>query len=214
MRRLWPVWMLAAAGCINPGAAQQAMLDGNLKMVQKDYRGAVGCFDLAVKADPTRAEAYFDRGLALRYAGDFDLAVANVDRAIELGLNGSRAYSERARIKLERLFKVAGGDKTKLASVFDPKDKFGVMADLDRGIALDGMNYDGTGLLLHGAVLLMQNRDADAEKDFDRYLRRRPNARGDLQDAIAQWKKERPVLDLAPIDELGQIPARGSANGR
>src|SRR6516165_8453733 len=114
MRRLWPVWMFAVAGCINPGAAQQAMLDGNLKMMQKDYRGAVGSYDLAVKADPTRGEAYFDRGVAYRYFGNLDLALANVDRAIEMGLDGSRVHAERARIQLERLFKVADGDKRKL----------------------------------------------------------------------------------------------------
>jgi tetratricopeptide (TPR) repeat protein len=209
MRRIGPVWMLALAGCINPGAAQQAMLDGNLKMMQKDYRGAVGSYDLAVKADPTRGEAYFDRGVAYRYFGNLDLALANVDRAIEMGLDGSRVHAERARIQLERLFKVADGDKRKLAAIFDPQDKYGVVADLDKAVACDTMNYDGSALLLHGAVMLMQNRDADAQSDFERFLRRRPKAKVDLDDAIAQWKKNRPVLDFGPIEDLGRLPARG-----
>src|SRR3954471_13264988 len=106
MCRLWPVGMLALAGCISPGAAQQAMLEGNMRMMQKDYRGAIGFYDQAAKADPTRAETYFDRGVAYRCEGDLDVALANVDRAIEMGLDGSRVHAERARIKLERLFKV------------------------------------------------------------------------------------------------------------
>jgi tetratricopeptide (TPR) repeat protein len=208
MRRgLLLAWLVAAAGCsFNPGAAQQALMQANMATIQKDYAGAIGLYDQALANDPSLLEARFYRGVACRGNGDYDQALADIDQSIKMGLRGSRVFTERARVKLEKLAAEAAGDKDKLSTAFAKEDPLGISADLDIAIRFDGMNTDGTALLLRGAVRLMQGRDAEAQKDFDRYLIHRPGARSDLDDAIKKWKAERPALDLVPIDDLGRLP--------
>jgi hypothetical protein len=205
MRRgLFLAWLVA--GCtFNPGAAQQALMQADMRLVQKDYVGAIGLYDQALASDRTLREAYLQRGIAYRCHGNYEHALADLDLAIELGLDGSRAFAERARTKLERLAADAKGDRIQLAAAFTPADPLGIAADLDRAVARDGMNLDATAHLLHGAVRIMQNRDADAQADFERYARRRPTARANLDAAVERWKKDRPVLDLSAIDDLARV---------
>jgi tetratricopeptide (TPR) repeat protein len=211
MRRgLCRAWLVVVAGCsFNPGAAQQALVQGDMKLVQRDYRGAIGLYDQAIASDPTLREAFFNRGVAFRRERNFERAIADIDRAIKLGFDGSRVYAERARIKLEQLAAEAAGDKAKLEAAFGPDDPLGILQDLDRAVQLDSMNQDAVALLLHGAVRIMQGQDEQAERDFQRFLLHHPKARPDLEVAAQKWKKDRPVLDLMPIDELGRLPARG-----
>jgi tetratricopeptide (TPR) repeat protein len=204
--RLMLAWLVAAAGCtFNPGAAQQALMQADMEVLRKDYVAAIGSCDQALAADPSLREAYMTRGIAFRSHGNYERAVADLDKAIEMGLDGPRAFAERARTKLEQLAAESAGDKTKLAAAFAPDDPLGIAADLDKAVALDGLNQDATALLLHGALRIMQNRETDAQKDFERFLRRRPQAQAELAYAVEQWKKDRPVLDLAPIDDLGRM---------
>jgi tetratricopeptide (TPR) repeat protein len=214
--RLMLAWLAVVVGCtFNPGAAQQALIQADVQVLRKDYVAAIGLYDQVLAADPTLAVAHLHRGVAYRGHGNFERALADLDRALELGPQdsespGARAWvarvlAERARTKLEFLAADAAGDKTKLAAAFAPGDPLGIAADLDKAVELDGMNQEAAALLLHGAMRLMQNRDADAQKDFERFVRRRPQAQADLDFAIGQWKKERPVLDLAPIDDLGRM---------
>ena len=207
--RLILAWLATAAGCtFNPGAAQQALMQANMQALQKDYAAAIGLYDQALANDPTLGAAVFYRGIAYRGRGNYDQALADIDKAVEMGVCGSRVPAERARTKLEKLAAEAAGDKAKLAAAFAPDDPLGVAADLDKAVAQNALNLDATALLLHGAVRIMQNRDADAQSDFDRYLRHRPGAREDLIIAIEKWKKERPVLDLSMIDDLARIVGR------
>ena len=195
MRRgLCRAWLVVVAGCsFNPGAAQQALVQGDMKLVQRDYRGAIGLYDQAIASDPTLREAFFNRGVAFRRERNFERAIADIDRAI----------------KLEQLAAEAAGDKAKLEAAFGPDDPLGILQDLDRAVQLDSMNQDAVALLLHGAVRIMQGQDEQAERDFQRFLLHHPKARPDLEVAAQKWKKDRPVLDLMPIDELGRLPARG-----
>ncbi len=212
MRRgLLLAWLVAGAGCsFNPGAAQQSLMQADLRLLQKDYRGAVGLYDQALAADPTLREAYLHRGVAYRGNGNFDRALADFDKVIQLEPQDARGYAERARTKLERLAADANGDKVKLAAAFSADDPLGIAADLDRAVALDGLGTDAAALLLHGAVRIMQHKDEDAQADFERFARRRPKVRPDLEFAVARWTKDRPVLDLGPIDELSRYrPTRG-----
>jgi tetratricopeptide (TPR) repeat protein len=209
MRRgLWLSWLIVGAGCtFNPAAAHNALMQGDMKLLQKDYVAAIGLYDQALANDPTLREAYLQRGIAFRRNGDYDRAMADINMAIERGLDGSRVYAERARTKLERLAVEASGDKDKLAAAFAKEDPLGIAADLDRAAQLDRLNQDTNALLLHAALRIMQGRDAEAQKDFDRYLLHRPGARADLEDAVKKWKQDRPALDLVPIDDLGRMPA-------
>src|SRR5947209_2870192 len=181
MRRgLILAWLAAAGGCVNPGAAQQALMQANMRALQKDYTSAIGLYDQALANDPTLTEACFYRGVAYRGAGNYDQALADIDRAIDMGLNGSLVYAERARTKLEKLAAEAKGDKVRLAAAFATDDPLGIAADLDRAALLDPAYRDTTTLLLRGAVRLMQNRDEEAQADFDHYARHRPKARDEL----------------------------------
>ena len=111
-RLLTLAWLLAAAGCtFNPGAAQQAMMQANTCALQKDFASAIGLYDQALANDPTLMEAVFNRGIAYRGNGDFDRALADIDKAIDMGMLGSRVVAERARTKLEKLAAAAAGDK-------------------------------------------------------------------------------------------------------
>jgi tetratricopeptide (TPR) repeat protein len=209
--RKWLILAGLVSGCMfDPGRAQQLMMQANMRAVEKDYVGAIGLYDQALQADPTLREVYLQRGVAYRRDGNYERALANLNAALKVGLDGSIVYAERARIKLEQLAADAKGDRVQLAAAFAPADPLGIVADLDRAVALDGMNMDATATLLRGAVRLMQNRDADAQADFERYARRRPKARTDLDAAVERWKKDRPVLDLTRVDELAMIrPQRG-----
>jgi tetratricopeptide (TPR) repeat protein len=206
--RFLPVCLTVAAGCaFDPGGAQQALMQANMRAFQKDYLGAIGLYDQALIKDPSLAEAVFSRGIAYRARGNFDRALADIDQALDMGLVGSRVLAERARTKLEKVASEAAGDTSKLAAAFGKDDPLGIAADLDQAVRWDGKNEDAIALLLHGALRIMQNRDADAKSDFDRFLIDRPKARPDLELAIEKWQKERPVLDLSSIDELARIAA-------
>jgi tetratricopeptide (TPR) repeat protein len=208
-RSILLIWLLVGAGCaFNPGAAQQEMMEANMRAVQKDYAGAIGLYDQALQNDPYLAEACLYRGIAFRGNGNFDRALEDIDQSIAMGLDGSRVYAERARTKLAKLAAEAAGDKAKLAAAFAPADPLGISADLDHAADLDPKFIDGPAMLLRGAVRIMQGREAEAQRDFDRFLLTRPKARQDVVDAIQKWKNDRPVLDLAPIDALGRIPSR------
>jgi tetratricopeptide (TPR) repeat protein len=183
-------------------------MQADMRLVEKDYAGAISLCDRAVASDPVLPAAYLERAIARRGQGDYERALADLDHAMHLGMNGSRAYYEWARTKVEWAKSQADGDPEKLATAFGRGDPYHIVDTLDKAVVIDGMNMDGPALLLHGAVLLMQSRDADAEKDFERFLRKRPSARSDLADAAEKWKRERPILDLAPVDELGRIQAR------
>lgn len=205
MRR-WLILAVLAGGCVfDPGKAQNLMMQANLRAVEKDYAGAIGLYDQALQADPTLFAVYVQRGVAYRCDGNYERALANFNAAVKVGLEVPTVYAERARVKLEQLAADAKEDKTKLTAAFTQDDPLGIGADLDRAVILDGMNAEPQARLLRGAVRLMQGRDADAQKDFELYLRRRPKAAADLDLAVAKWKKERPVLDLQALDDLARV---------
>jgi tetratricopeptide (TPR) repeat protein len=213
MRRgLWLAILFAGAGCFHPGTAQQALVQGDMLLVQKDYGGAIASYTQALENDPTPVGALYNRGIAFRNQGNCDQALIDIDRAVELGMSGSHVLAERARTKLMKLAADAAGDKDKLVAAFAQDDPLKIVADLDRAVTLDPLHLDALAEILHGAVRIMQGRDANAEQDFKWYLVHRSKARDELDDAIKKWKKERPVLDLTLVDELSKLPARGNAS--
>jgi tetratricopeptide (TPR) repeat protein len=208
-RALLVAWLAVGAGCVHhPGLAQQSLMQGDLLLVKKDYPGAIDEYDRAVADDPYLRDAFLHRGVAYRHTGEFERALADFDHAIRLDKDYGRAYAERARAKLEWLAARANGDRAQLAEAFGGADPYGLTADLDRAVSLTVFTGDGTALLLRGAVRLMRQQDAEAQQDFDMFLRRRPKAQADLEDAIAKWKQERPVFDPAPLDELSKMGVR------
>jgi tetratricopeptide (TPR) repeat protein len=208
-RALIVAWL--TAGCVgSPGAAQQSLMQGDMLLVRKEYEGAAAQYSQAIANDPYLREAHLHRGIALRCLGEHERALADLDRAIQLDPTFGRAYTERARAKLGLIAARANGDKAKLSEAFGPNDPLGLNPDLGRAVNFDGLSGDGTALLVRGAVRLMQQRDAEAQQDFDHYLRRRPKAQPQLDAAVTKWKQERPVLDLSPVEELSKLAPRRS----
>src|SRR5205085_10996850 len=155
-------------------------------------------------------DPYLHRAIAGRGNGDYDAALADCARALELNPNQPRAYAERVRVKLAQAAAQADSDRIELAKVFAKDDPFGLTADLERAVTLGALAGDDSAVLLRGAVRLMQGRDQEARQDFDRWGKRRPKAGPDLDAAVAKWRAERPALDLAPLDELVKVrPRRG-----
>jgi tetratricopeptide (TPR) repeat protein len=210
-RKLCAAWLAVLAGCtFQPGVAQQSIVQGDMLLVKKDYRDAIGMYDRAVAADPYQHEAFLHRGLAYRGHGNYERAIADFTHAIELEPGNARAYTERARTKLAWVAAKADGDRIQLEEAFAKADPHGIAADLDRAVALDPALSDGSALLVRGAVRLMQHRDEDAQHDFERFLRHRPKVKLDLQEVIAKWKQDRPVFDQSMLDDLCKYrPVRG-----
>jgi tetratricopeptide (TPR) repeat protein len=176
-----------------------------MRLVHRDYEAALDLYNRAITDDPYLRDAYLHRGIAYRGLGDPERALADIDHALRLDPVFGRAVTERARAKVDLIAARANGDRDKLAEAFGPTDPLGVNVDLDRAVNLDGLSGDGKAVLLRGAVRLIQQRDGEAQQDFDRFLRRRPKAGPDLEAAIAKWKQERPVFDSTPLDELSRV---------
>src|SRR5436190_1139959 len=100
-RALILAWLAAGSGCVgNPGAAQQTLMQGDMRLVHKDYEGALGLYSQAINDDPYLRDAYLHRGVAYRGLGDFEHALADIDHALQLDPTFGRAYTERVRAKL------------------------------------------------------------------------------------------------------------------
>ncbi len=70
--------------------------------LSKDYRGAIGYFDMAIEIDPNYATAYFNRGTTYGDLSDYQQAIRDYDKAIELNPNLAEAYTNRGDVHESR----------------------------------------------------------------------------------------------------------------
>ena len=68
------------------------------KLKTKDYLGASTLFNLSIAAQPYNAEAWIGSGIADEGLGDFDQALRDYSRAIELEPNLGVGYELRAKL--------------------------------------------------------------------------------------------------------------------
>ena len=61
----------------------------NLKILLKDFQGAINDYSKAIELEPKMAEAYFNRALTLLYLGENKLASKDLSKSGELGLKES-----------------------------------------------------------------------------------------------------------------------------
>ena len=116
------------------GQAEACVRQGDAKLEQKDYCGAIADYDLAIAVDPDYVEGYRKRarykrliGLFPTLIGDGDIrsgayltgAIADFTMAIELDPNDGSTYLQRGNAKIES------------------RDYAGAIADYDLALNLD-----------------------------------------------------------------------------
>ena len=67
-----------------PNLASTFHLRGSFRLEQKDSIGAVADYSSAIKLDPILHDAYRDRGCLQSILGNFDLALLDLNKALEL----------------------------------------------------------------------------------------------------------------------------------
>lgn len=87
-------------------AVKEYLDQGNARMAQKDYKGAVDKFNLALKLNPSDADAYVFRGQARYLQMEYKDAIADFNKAIDIQSDYAEAYDLRGIAKAEL------GDKT------------------------------------------------------------------------------------------------------
>ena len=185
---------------------------------------------------PTDAEYYISEGHSKRMRGDYDGAIADFDRAIELAPNDAAAFCERGEAKrgqedydgaiadcdhaiaLDPTY--PGGCNIRGMSKWGKGDHDGAIADFDRAVELDP---DHAGAYYIRGMIKEEQRDyAEAVADFDRAIALEPDAAdmynhrgyskyalGDYEGAIADFDR---VLELEPGNEYAQRTRNSAAN--
>ena len=134
--------------------------------------GVISCTRLPdASPEPRSAKMYYDRAFARHKKGDLDGAIADYTKAIELDPKFALAYYSRS---------VARGRKG---------DRDGVIADSTKAIELDSKNAEA--YEIRGLAELAQGKDAEAQKDFDQYLKLRPDSKPELEKLIKTVKEKR-----------------------
>lgn len=80
-----------AAGLENSGLAEAYVLRGKARVALKENEEAVSDFGKAIELEPLNADAYFERGLAHKAGGKYELAIRDFDTAAKLNANAAPA---------------------------------------------------------------------------------------------------------------------------
>ncbi|HZD91105.1 MAG TPA: tetratricopeptide repeat protein, partial [Pseudolabrys sp.] len=112
---------------------------GNAWYVRGNY-GEAHDYDTAIKLDPKAASAYVNRATVRRDLGVIDGALADYQKAIELGA-GAPAYASRGQLYMRQ------------------KDYGAAIADFDRAVRLDA---DARNLMLRAAAYAADGKFDDA----------------------------------------------------
>ena len=139
---------------------------GMLRLQKRDLAD----LDEAVALDPSLS-SYEMRALVRFQKGDYDEAVEDLDKAVEKSQADAKLYNLRAQAKLRM------------------KDWGGAAADYDAAVRLDPKFPDA--YLFRGLVLLNQHKDAEAQKDFDKFLELAPDERAFVGELVEKTKRER-----------------------
>lgn len=97
------VFALPAPTMIAQADADTLFQQGNDKITEGDYQGAVEAFTQLLQLNPKDGEAYYNRGLALAQLEEYEKAIADYSKVLELNPEDVEAYDNRAlaRAQLE-----------------------------------------------------------------------------------------------------------------
>lgn len=187
------------------GVADQKLEQAAVLGKQGDFASAIRLTTEVIERQPNNLNAYLVRGTAYRRAGEYELAIADLDRAIELDPQNSLAYAQRASARQLRQQRAYSQE---------------VLADLNRAIELDPAN--ALAHVLRGHAFLDLDEHVSAIADYDQAARLNPQsylalggrasakislgqideARRDLQNALAL---NPPAEERPQLEELLQI---------
>ena len=167
---------------ISPGLAEAYLDRGSGRYASGDTAGAVADWNRAIQINPRLSFAYSNRGAARQELGDVAGALADLNEAIRLDLRDATPYCHRGFVWLEKLdFDRAIADFNK-ALEFNPRmaqaylgrgDARICRLDLETAIADFGHALEldpnlANAYLNRGLALLLQGKETEAEKDFER----------------------------------------------
>lgn len=139
----------------------------------QDWRRAIDEFTKAIAIDPDLASAFHNRGIAYHGLKWYDLARADLDRAIQLNPNNSGSYTVRAYIRLDSVgwniyrgeFDLAYGD-LQAALRIDPSNR----------VARDAiLRADVVRLNMRAETEINKGNFAEAIRLFNEALGKQPN---------------------------------------
>jgi tetratricopeptide (TPR) repeat protein len=206
--------LVVAVGLLVPVATSCYQLPGyaDAKLAQAARDGEHGKFASCIKQAteiidtcPSHALAYAVRGTAHRKCGEYSLAIADLDRAIELDPKIADAYTQRAFAYQQGKLNISSQQ---------------ILDDLNRAIELD--TNTALPYILRGNELEKRNDHDAAIADYDKALRLNPRSYNALANrALSKMSIGKPdeasrdirkALDLNPpagerrqIEELFQL---------
>jgi tetratricopeptide (TPR) repeat protein len=179
----------------SPASAREFVKQGTLLMSRNKVDAAIKSYTRAIELSPNYAEAYVKRGLARRAKGDLAGSIEDYEKAASIdpmSIQGNglvaQAYSNRGFIKLDALdvdnaiqdfttaIKINPGDpdhyyKRGLARMLN-EDLVQALEDLNKALSITRDNDSKVFIYVtRGMVRLLQNRDMDAQNDFEESIR-------------------------------------------
>jgi tetratricopeptide (TPR) repeat protein len=82
----------------HPEKARRLVEQGNSKLDNQRYQGAIADYTEAIELDPNNATAYFKRGLAYDNIDKYQAAIADYTKAIELDSRDSASHNNRGAV--------------------------------------------------------------------------------------------------------------------
>lgn len=172
--------------------ANAAFNRGKLLSQRNDFAGAITSYTQAIELNPQWAEAYLQRGIALRMSGQLDKAVEDFDKATELNPHNravAQAYTNQGQVLTMRFeFDRAITDFEKAMKLFPDdlrpyferaqarlflEDFNGALADYDSYLTKQKFDPFGRarGFLERGLTKHLLGRDAEGVEDTKEGIR-------------------------------------------
>jgi Flp pilus assembly protein TadD len=126
----------------------------------RDFDHSIQLYDEAIALNPAHAEAYYQRGNALRNAGRMEAAVANYSQAIEILPSFAHAYCNRGVAEQSLGLGAAALSSYDHAIALDPKD---AMAHYNRALLMQELSRWGEALASYDRAIEIAPQFADAQ---------------------------------------------------
>jgi tetratricopeptide (TPR) repeat protein len=177
----------------------------NARMTKGDLSGAVADFTEAIRYRPESDEGYYNRGLAYLTQENYQAALADFSRSIEIKPQAI-AYNNRGTVyRALNKTKEAIADYTKAVEAMPLADAYynrgaayedlldykSALADYTRAIELNenfARSYANRGM-----ILLQQNKDADAQRDFAKGIQLDESLRTEIEKYVKATRASRPA---------------------